>query len=98
MKDKLIKKFIKELANVSDPAVFLGVARVLKVPIMEDENKPKDFSEILNGVINNYIAAPYKKQKELLNILVDANKCKEENVSDGNNTKDSAETVPNKEM
>ena len=97
MRDRVVVKFIKELGNIKDPAVFLGVARILEVGIMEDKDTPKDFSEVLNGVIENFIAAPSKRQKELLGILKDANKCKE-SISYGDNTKDSAETVSNEEV
>ena len=97
MRDRVVIKFIKELGKTSDPAVFLGVARVLEVQIMKDKDTPKDFSEVLNGVIENFIAAPSKRQKELLGILKDANKCKE-SFSDGYCTKDTSETVSNEEV
>lgn len=97
MRDRVVVKFIRELGNIKDPAVFLGVARILEVGIMEDKDTPKDFSEVLNGVIENFIAAPSKRQKELLGILKDANKCKE-SIGYGNNTEDSAETVSNEEV
>lgn len=97
MNTRLENKFIRNLAEIKDPAVFLGVARVLKVQLMKDENTPRDFDEILRDVIDNYFAAPRKKQKELLEILKQANKCKE-SVVDGDNTKASTETGSNEKV
>ena len=88
------KRFIKELVKIKDPVVFFGVARVLKVNPMVDKDTPKDFAAVLEEIIDAYFAAEPKKQKELLNILRDANKCKEK-VIDGNYTKDPAETGSN---
>lgn len=88
------KRFIKELGKIKDPVVFFGVARVLKVNPMVDKDTPKEFAAVLEEIIDAYFAAEPKKQKELLNILRDANKCKEKLV-DGNYTKNTAETGSN---
>lgn len=80
--DKLNVKFTTELLCTKDPAVFLGVARILKVPFMTEEGTPKDFNGLVDDVIGAYCASPHKRKKELLKILKDANKCKE-NFSDG---------------
>lgn len=69
------KKFIKALSKIKDPAVFLGVAKVLKVRCMEDKDTPRDFNDILRDTINNYFAAAPSRQRELLKILKDANEC-----------------------
>jgi Mg2+/Co2+ transporter CorC len=61
---------------------------------MVDKDTPKEFAAVLEEIIDAYFAAEPKKQKELLNILRDANKCKEK-VVDGNYTKDPAETSTN---
>ena len=91
------KKFIYALSKINDPAVFLGVAKILKVSVMKDKDTPRDFNDILKDTIENYFAAAPKRQKEILQILGDANKCKE-SIEDGNNTKNSAKTISNKEM
>ena len=64
---------------------------------MKDKDTPRDFNDILKDTIENYFAAAPKRQKEILQILGDANKCKE-SIEDGNNTKNSAKTISNKEM
>ena len=85
-----------EIGNTTDPVVFLGLAKILKVPVME-EGKPRDFVQVLKETIDNYIAAPYKRQKEVLQILKDANKCKEK-IKDANNTKNSTKANPDKKV
>lgn len=96
LKTSIVKKFIKEIGNTTDPVVFLGLAKILKVPVME-EGKPRDFVQVLRETIDNYIAAPYTRQKEILEILKDANKCKEK-IKNASHSKDSAKTNPNKKV
>lgn len=96
LRTNIVKKFIKEIGNTTDPVVFLGLAKILKVPVME-EGKPRDFVQVLKETIDNYIAAPYIKQKEILEILKDANKYKEKST-DAGHSKDSAKTDPNKKV
>lgn len=91
------KKFLEEVSRIKDPAVFLGIARTLKVPCFIDKDTPREFNDILEGIFDAYFAADLKRQKELLKILKDANECKE-NLDYGNNTENSAETVPNKKV
>ena len=97
MRGRYERKFMKEIGNISDVTVFMGVARILKVNPMKDKDTPKDFTEVLMEVINAYFAAEPKRQRELLKILKDANKCKE-SFSYGDNTKDTPETSSNEEM
>ena len=91
------EKFLRELSKIKDPAVFFGIARILKVPCMVDKDTPREFQDILKDVIDNYFAAAPSKQREILKILKDANECKE-NIGNGSHTKDSAETIPHEEV
>lgn len=91
------KKFIYEVSKIKDPAIFFGIARTLKVPCFVDKDTPREFSDILNGIFEAYFAADLKRQKELLKILKDANECKE-SLDYGNNSKDSAKAISDKEM
>lgn len=86
--DKLNVKFTTELLCTKDPAIFLGVARILKVPFMTEEGTPKDFNGLVDNVIGAYCASPHKRKKELLKILQDANKCKESFSDDHTKEKD----------
>ena len=86
--DKLNVKFTTELLCTKDPAILLGVARILKVPFMTEEGTPKDFNGLVDDVIGAYCASPHKRKKELLKILQDANKCKENFSDDHRKEKD----------
>lgn len=97
MKGRYERKFMKEIGNISDITVFMGVARILKVNPMKDKDTPKDFTDVLMEVINAYFAAEPKRQRELLKILKDANKCKE-SFNYGDSTKDTPETGSNEEV
>ena len=91
------KKFLKEISRIKDPAVFFGIARILKVPTMVDKDTPREFSDMLQDIIDNYFAAAPSRQRELLKILKDANQCKE-NIEDGSYTKDTAKEIPNEKV
>lgn len=68
----LLERFANELANTHDPEVFLGVARILKVELVEDD-KPRSFYELWSDIIDNYNAADRKRKRELFKILREAN-------------------------
>lgn len=97
MRGRYERQFLKEIGKIKDIAVFLGVARVLKVQTMKDKDTPKEFNEVFKEIIDNYFAAEPKRQKELLDILKAANKCKEK-IEYGNSTKDSAKTGTNEKV
>ena len=69
----LLERFANELANTHDPEVFLGVARILKVELVDEDDKARGFYELWSDVIDNYNAAPRKRKRELLKILREAN-------------------------
>lgn len=94
MKETLTQKFIKEIAKIKSPEVFLGVARVLKVQLMEDKEAPYEFTKIFSDTVEAFDKADRARKKELLKILVQANQYKECEVN-GNCSKNSTETVSN---
>lgn len=77
MKETLTQKFIKEIANIKSPEVFLGVARILKVQLMEDKETPYDFVKIFSDTVEAFDKTDRARKKELLKILVRANQYKE---------------------
>ena len=97
MRLTLTEKFVKEILNITEPELFVGVARILKVPLFNiEEKKEREFGDVFADCIKELEKENRKRQKELLSILKDANRCKE-NV-DGYSTENSAEANPNKEM
>ena len=92
----LTEKFIEELGRIKDPVTFLGVARILKVKLLGEDSNPREFADILSDTINEFDVQGRARRRELYKILREANKCKE--GSNGNNTEDSTETIPNQEV
>ena len=97
MKETLTQKFIKEIAKIKSPEVFLGVARILKVQLMEDKEVPYEFTKIFSDTVEAFDKAGRTRKKELLKILVKANQYKECDVN-GNSSQNSTETVSNQKV
>jgi len=92
MRLTLTEKFVKEILNIAEPEIFVGVARVLKVPLFSiEEKKEREFSDVFADCIDAFEKESKKRQKELLSILKDANECKEK--VDGYSTEDTAKEV-----
>ena len=77
MKKTLTQKFIEEIAKIKSPEIFLGVARILKVQLMEDKETPYDFVKIFSDTVEAFDKAGRARKKELLKILIQANQYKE---------------------
>ena len=88
MKETLTQKFIKEIANIKSPEVFLGVARILKVQLMEDKDTPYEFIKIFSDTIEAFDKANRARKEELLKILVKANQYKECDINGDAKEKD----------
>lgn len=89
----LNEKFMLEIGKIQDPEVFLGIARILKVKLLDDDMNPKDFSDLFEEVMIGFDGAGRKRKKELLKILRAANK--EARIENGDSTKDSEENLSN---
>ena len=97
MKETLTQKFIKEIAKIKSPEVFLGVARILKVQLMEDKETPYDFVKIFSDTVEAFDKADRARKKELLKILIQANRYRECDVN-GDNSKDATKTISNQKV
>ena len=87
--NKLNEKFMLEIGRIKEPEVFIGVVRVLRVKLVEEDGTIRDFTDLFADVMKSYAAAPTKRRKELLKILKDSNDCKGGIGADGNRTTDS---------
>ncbi len=97
MRLTLTEKFVKEILKIEEPELFVGVARILKVPLFNiEEKKEREFGDVFTDCIDAFEKEGRKRQKELLSILKDANRCKEK--VDGYSTENSAEANTNKEV
>lgn len=100
MKD-LNSQFILEIAKIKEPEIFLGVARILKVQLLNDEKdedghfKPRAFEEVCADVIESYAHSDRRRKRELLKLLRQSNKG---GIEDADRTKDSETNPSNQEM
>lgn len=78
MKKNLIQNFIDEIAHIKNAEIFIGVARLLRVSIVDKEMNTRDFNDVFTDMLAAFEESNRKFQKELLKILQDANSCKEE--------------------
>lgn len=68
-------KFLEEIGHIKDPEIFLGVARILKAKLINEEKKePYDFQDILEETMRKFHESSRSRKKELLKILRAANK------------------------
>ena len=88
-------KFLNELIKIKDPTIYLGIARILKVDLLDKENNPRDFYETCADVLTEYKNASRARRQEILTILTKANK---EISKNANRTKNTQKAISNKEM
>lgn len=96
MKEGLTQKFIRQLGKINAPELFVGVARVLQVPLV-DENGVREFIDVFNDTVDKFDKEKRKRQKEILQILKDANSCKEDFIN-GDSSENTEERGPSKDL
>ena len=78
---KQTERLLKDIINL-DPVEFMGLARVLKVRLMEPINTasetgeiklaPRDFTDILSDVLAAFEASNRKRRREILQLIHEA--------------------------
>ena len=72
------KNELKELITKLEPVEFIGLARVLCIDIINEEDKTtRDFYEVLNYIVDKFNTLARKQRREILSIL---RRVKKENV------------------
>ena len=72
------KNELIELITELEPVEFIGLARVLCVDIINEEDKTtRDFYDILNDIVNKFHTLARKQRREILYVL---RRVKKENV------------------
>ena len=72
------KNELIELITKLEPVEFIGLARVLCVDIINEEDKTtRDFYDILNDIVNKFHTLARKQRREILSVL---RRVKKENV------------------
>ena len=72
------KNQLIELTTELEPVEFIGLARVLCVDIINEEDKTtRDFYDILNDIVHKFHTLARKQRREILSVL---RRVKKENV------------------
>ena len=93
--ENLNTQFMKEIADIKDPIIFFGIARMMEIKLIDDESQPKDFCEMFEDIIIRYNSLARKLKREILKILRQANK---EEKTNANRTENSKETISNENL
>ena len=51
MKKTLTQNFIEELSRTKNAELFIGVARLLKVSIIDEGGNPRDFNDVFTDIL-----------------------------------------------
>lgn len=67
------KQFLRQLTKL-EPIEFLGLARLMKIPIMrehkeDEELAPREFEEVLADMVQKYETLNRKQRRNLLKML-----------------------------
>ena len=72
------KNELIELITELEPVEFIGLARILCIDIINEEDKTtRDFYDILNDIIDKFNTLARKQRREILSVL---RRVKKENV------------------
>lgn len=72
------KNELMELITKLEPVEFIGLARILCIDIINEEDKTtRDFYDILNDIVNKFNTLARKQRREILSVL---RRVKKENV------------------
>lgn len=72
------KNELIELITKLEPVEFIGLARILCIDIINEEDKTtRDFYDVLNDIVNKFNTLARKQRREILSVL---KRVKKENV------------------
>ncbi len=72
------KNELIELITKLEPVEFIGLARILCIDIINEEDKTtRDFYDVLNDIVNKFNTLARKQRREILSVL---RRVKKENV------------------
>lgn len=75
---KEIDNFINIISKLQ-PVEFMGLARVLKVPLFTGEGEarePRDFTDVFSDVLENFSKSGRARRREILKLIKNAAKVK----------------------
>lgn len=67
-KEKKFAQFIQMISHL-DAVEFLGVCKILKVPLIDEKGEDLPFDALLEGVLDGFLGMKKKPRKQLLEML-----------------------------
>ncbi len=71
----LVEKFMLEV-GYCETLEFIGLAQMLSVPLINEDKEPREFADVFENILANYSKLNRARKKELLKVLKDANRTK----------------------
>lgn len=73
--EKMIIRFITGITKL-EPIEFIGLTKVLCTPIVDEENNPREFEDILSNMIDRFVATGRRQRKDIIKIIEQTGKIK----------------------
>ena len=58
-----------ELVTQLEPIEFVGLSKILCVPLVNQKNEPREFEDILSDMIDKFISTGRKQRKDITKVL-----------------------------
>ena len=72
---KTFLSFIEEVLKLSE-VEFVGLSKILCVPILDKNDNERPFEEILSDMMDKFLMIKRGKRKEILNMIKDVNRAR----------------------
>ena len=70
---KIFLSFIEEVSKLSE-VEFVGLSKILCVPILDKDKNERPFEDILSDMMDKFLMIKRGKRKEILNMIKDVNR------------------------
>ena len=58
-----------ELVTQLEPIEFVGLSKILCIPLVNQKNEPREFEDILSDMIDKFISTVRKQRKDIIKVL-----------------------------
>ena len=73
--EKMVIRFVTGITKL-EPIEFIGLTKVLCTPIVDEENNPREFDDILSDMIDIFVATGRRQRKDIIKIIEQTGKIK----------------------
>lgn len=72
---KALTEFLEEVIKL-EPIEFIGLAKILCAPVVDDNKDVRSFEDILSDMMDNFISTGRRQRRDILQMIKQANKIK----------------------